>query len=61
MNFSTVEITSKKVRGNNRDFPTIEEKRPEKEVFLEKLVVGGNYVWCLAIITIFKELGGANR
>ena len=25
------------------------------------LAVGGNYLWCLAIVTIFKELGGTNR
>ena len=27
----------------------------------EGLVIRGNYVWCLAIVTKFKGLGGANR
>ena len=29
--------------------------------FLGRLVVRGNHVWCLAIYTKFKGLGGANR
>ena len=36
-------------------------EKPGEEVCLGGLVVVGGYVCCLAIITIFKGLEGANR
>ena len=31
------------------------------EVYFMGLVVGGSYVWCLVIVIIFMEFGGAKR
>ena len=36
-------------------------EKPAKEFSLERLGVGGNYVWCLTIAVIFMELGGAKN
>ena len=32
--------------------------KPNEEVFLERLGVGGNSLWCIAIVVIFMGLGG---
>ena len=34
-------------------------EQPGKKIYLGGRAVIGNYVWCLAIVTIFKGLGGA--
>ena len=36
-------------------------EKPGEEGCLGRLTVGGNYLWYLAIVSIFMELGEANR